>query len=260
MYYIYKIQNLINHKKYIGLTNNIQRRRSRHFTDLKCNRHNNSFLQKEYNIYGAENFSFNIQFKGEVSAQEIGEKEKYYIKLYDSYKNGYNQNEGGNFGPSNGGSHLTQSDIFNICAALEFCSRPGGVLSKMFDVSLTTISRIKHKENHIQDIQKYQKMSLQDRKNIYKIFCDSSNFYETKVNQTIIKSKRQLSKQQVFQILANFEYKILTQKKMARKVGVKSTYTLLCIKNGLTYKDYALEYSKLTTMEKQKIVSLLSNQ
>ena len=43
---------LINQKKYIGLTNNIQRRRARHFTDLKNGRHDNHFLQKEYNIYG----------------------------------------------------------------------------------------------------------------------------------------------------------------------------------------------------------------
>ena len=60
MYYIYKIENIKNHKKYIGLTNNIKRRRSRHFTDLKCNRHENSFLQKEYNIFGKENFIFEI--------------------------------------------------------------------------------------------------------------------------------------------------------------------------------------------------------
>ena len=44
MYYIYKIENLINQKKYIGLTNNIQRRRARHFTDLKNGRHDNHFL------------------------------------------------------------------------------------------------------------------------------------------------------------------------------------------------------------------------
>ena len=36
--------------------------------------------------------------------------------------------------------------------------------------------------------------------------------------------------------------------------------TLICIRDGLTYKDYALEYNKLTEIEKQKIVSLLSNQ
>ena len=80
MYYIYKIENLINHRKYIGLTNNIQRRRNRHFTDLRCNRHDNSFLQKEFNIYGINNFSFDEIYQGDITSEEIGEKEKYYIK------------------------------------------------------------------------------------------------------------------------------------------------------------------------------------
>jgi group I intron endonuclease len=148
LYYIYKIENLVNHKKYIGLTNNLARRRNRHFTDLRCNRHDNSFLQKEVNIFGLENFSFEEIFSGDISSEEISEKEKYYIKFYDSYYNGYNQNEGGNFGPSNGGSHLTKSDIFSICAALEFCSRPGAVLANIFNITTTTVSRIKKKENH----------------------------------------------------------------------------------------------------------------
>lgn len=259
MYYIYKIENLQNHKKYIGLTNNIARRRSRHFTDLRGNRHDNNFLQKEFNIYGQDNFSFSVEFSGDISYEEISEKEKEYIKKYDSYKNGYNQNKGGNFGPSNGGSHLTQSDIFNICSALEFCSRPGGVLSKMFEVSLTTISRIKHKENHIQWIEEYEKLSLKERKNIYDIFCQSSNFYDKKVHQTILNNKRMLSKEQVFMILYNFEFPQITRAEMAARVGVKSTYTLDCIKKGITYKDYALEYNQLTNDEKQKIVSLFSN-
>jgi len=46
---------------------------------------------------------------------------------------------------------------------------------------------------------------------------------------------------------------------MADKVGVKSTYTLDCIKNGLTYQDYALEYKNLTNEQKNKLASLLSN-
>ena len=260
MYYIYKIENLVNHKKYIGLTNNIARRRSRHFTDLRCNRHDNSFLQKEFNIFGEENFSFNIEFQGQVTPQQIGQLEQKYIKKYDSYKNGYNQNEGGNFGPSNGGSHLIKSDIFNICSALQFCSRPGGVLSKMYDVSLTTISRIKRKENHIEDIEEYQKLSLEERQAIYKIFCESSSFDVIKKQTTIIQSKRQLTKEQVFMILYNFENKILTRKKMAEKVGIKSTYTLDCIKKGLTYQDFKYEYDNLNNKEKQKIVSLFSNE
>ena len=80
MYYIYKIENLINHKVYIGLTNNIVRRRNRHFTDLRCNRHDNSFLQKEVNIFGLDNFSFEKIFESDITPDEIGEKETYYIK------------------------------------------------------------------------------------------------------------------------------------------------------------------------------------
>jgi len=148
MYYIYKIENTENHKKYIGLTNNIVRRRNRHFNDLRRNKHDNSFLQKEFNIYGEKSFSFNIEFQGDVSYQEISNKEKEFIKYYDSYKNGYNQNEGGNFGPSNGGSHLIESDILTILSVLEFMSRPGQVLSDIFCVSRTTISRIKRGVNH----------------------------------------------------------------------------------------------------------------
>ena len=61
-YYIYKIENKINHKIYIGLTNNTIRRRCRHFGDLRRGTHDNHFLQKEYNIYGFENFDFTIEF------------------------------------------------------------------------------------------------------------------------------------------------------------------------------------------------------
>lgn len=259
-YYIYKIENLINHKKYIGLTNNIERRRCRHFGDLKRGVHDNHFLQKEYNIYGLENFSFTVEYEGDCSEYEIGEKEKEYIKKYDSYKNGYNQNEGGNFGASNGGTKLTQTDVFNILACLEFMSKPGQILANMYEVSRTTISRIKKGENHIQYKQEYEQLPLEERKQIYKIFCDSTNFIEDKVNTTIIQTKRQLTEEEVHLILYNFENKMVTKAKMASLVGVKSTYTLDCIKKGLTYKDYALSYSKLTLEQKNKLASLLSNQ
>ena len=238
MYYIYKIENLVNHKKYIGLTNNIARRKCRHFGDLKRGVHDNQFLQKEYNIYGLENFSFTIEYQGDCSEYEIGEKEKEFIKKYDSYKNGYNQNEGGNFGASNGGTQLTQTDIFNILSALEFMSKPGQILANMYGVSRTTISRIKNGVNHNQYKEEYYKLSLEERKAIYEIFCDSTNFIEDKVNNKIIKNKRQLNEQQVHLILYNFEAHILSRKDMAKKVGVKSTNTLDCIKRKETYKDY----------------------
>ena len=44
MYWFYEIENVLNHKKYVGLTSNVKRREIRHFTDLKMNRHHNSFF------------------------------------------------------------------------------------------------------------------------------------------------------------------------------------------------------------------------
>lgn len=257
MYYIYKIENLANHKIYIGLTNNVARRRARHFTDLRCKRHDNSFLQKEFNIYGQENFSFTVEFEGDVSPEEISLKEREYIKKYDSYRNGYNQNEGGNFGPSNGGTKLTQSDIFNILAALEFMSRPGQILADMYDVSRTTISRIKKGVNHNQYKEEYESLPLEERQNIYKIFCESSNFYETKIHTTIIQSKRKLTQQQVFLLLYNEEKgRPVSFAELERRFQVTSN-TLYTILNGQSYKDFILDYSKLTDIQKQELASLL---
>ena len=259
MYFIYKIENLINHKKYIGLTNNIIRRRNRHFTDLRCNRHDNSFLQKEVNIYGLENFSFEKIYEGDIGSKEIGEKEKYYIKYYDSYYNGYNQNEGGNFGPSNGGSHFTKSDIFAICSALEFSSRPGAILASIFDTTTTTISRIKKKENHCHIIEEYENLTLEERKDIFKIFSDSVNFQEIKAHQTIIKSKRKLSQEQVFLIYINEEYQIIPKKHFCKMYNIASN-TIYTILKQKSYQDYWQDYQKITSEQKEKLVSLLRNQ
>lgn len=257
MYYIYKIQNLINHKKYIGLTNNIQRRKLRHFTDLRHNKHDNSFLQKEFNIYGEQAFSFEKIFEGEVTPEEIGLKEKEYIAFYDSYKNGYNQNEGGNFGPTNGGTHLTESDVLNILAALEFMSRPGQALSDMFQVSKTTISRIKQGVNHCQYKEYYDSLSYEQRKAIYDLFCETTNFCQTKWENSKLSSKRKFTEEQVHLVWANEEYgRIIPLKALARRYGV-TDYALACMLNGNSYNDYALSYTKLTKDQKDKLVTLL---
>lgn len=261
MYYIYKIENLKNNKKYIGLTNNIIRRKIRHFTDLRRNKHNNSFLQKEFNIYGEDNFSFSIEYQGDISYEEISKKEKEYIALYDSYKNGYNQNEGGNFGPSNGGSHLTESDILNILAVLEFMKKPGQLLANIFNVSRTTISRIKKGVNHNQYKKEYEELPLVERKKIYDNFCQDMNLLEEKANLSKIKNKRQLSQEQVYLILLNEELgRPITIDDITIKMKVSSSNTIYCILRGQTYQDYVISYQKLTQSEKNKLASLLRNQ
>lgn len=260
MYYIYKIENLKNNKKYIGLTNNIARRRARHFTDLKCNRHDNSFLQKEYNIYGQDSFSFEVVFEGDVTEQVISDKEKEYIAFYDSYRNGYNQNEGGNFGPSNGGSHLTQSDIFNILSAIEFMTRPGQVLADIYQVSRTTISRIGRGVNHNQYKELYNNLPIEDREKIYNIFCESYSLNEKRANSSKLRGKRQLTEQQVHLVFLNEELKRpMPIEYLATKLGVSSTNTIYCILKHKTYEDYFLSYQKLSQSEKKELATLLRN-
>lgn len=137
-------------------------------------------------------------------------------------------------------------------------SRPGQILSEIYGVSRTTISRIKKGENHCQYKEEYDKLPLEERKSIYKIFSDSYNFYERKVNTTIIQSRRHLTEQQVHLMLLNEELnKPITQKELMKRFGIKSSNTFNCILKGQSYKDFSLSYSKLTKDQKDKLASLL---
>lgn len=81
---IYKIENLINHKVYIGQSIHIERRWKEH-----CYPSKNTVIAKAIKKYGKENFSF--QVLEECSEQELNEKEQFYIKKFNSViPNGYN--------------------------------------------------------------------------------------------------------------------------------------------------------------------------
>ena len=95
MNYIYKIENLINNKCYIGQTRNIQKRWNRHRT-APFNKNDNAYdypLYRAIRKYGLENFSFEIL--EECNVQDLNERERFYIDYYDTYFNGYNQTLGG---------------------------------------------------------------------------------------------------------------------------------------------------------------------
>lgn len=55
---VYEITNNVNGKSYIGSSSAIRRRISDHFRDLRKNRHSNSYLQRAWNKYGEDAFSF----------------------------------------------------------------------------------------------------------------------------------------------------------------------------------------------------------
>lgn len=86
---IYKIQNKINNKVYIGQSKNIYLRWYGHRCDAKVKDYP---LYKAIRKYGIENFSFSIIEECQIS--ELASKEDYWISFYNSYiPNGYNINK-----------------------------------------------------------------------------------------------------------------------------------------------------------------------
>ena len=82
----------------MGQTTNFSRRKSEHLTKLRENRHPNLKLQNAFNFYGENNFIIEkIKFDN-ISKTELNEQEKFYIKKYNSYEDGYNLTEGGTGG------------------------------------------------------------------------------------------------------------------------------------------------------------------
>ena len=111
---IYKITNKINNHSYIGLSTKVEERWKYHQSPYNQQRESYKNLYKAFKKYGIENFTFEIL--EECSVQELGEKEKYYIAKYDTYKNGYNMTTGGedNVGSAHPNHKLTDEDVINI--------------------------------------------------------------------------------------------------------------------------------------------------
>lgn len=92
---IYKYENKINHKKYIGQTKNFTRRQYEHLRSSILGYDNFTF-HKAIKKYGIENFDVEIVCYCN-SKEELNEKEIYYIDYYKSFisDGGYNLTRGG---------------------------------------------------------------------------------------------------------------------------------------------------------------------
>ncbi len=87
---VYCITNLINNKKYIGITSrDIHIRFQEHCT------HKHTLVYEAVKKYGKENFKNEI-IENNISSKKIDERERYFIKIYDTLvPNGYNLSTGG---------------------------------------------------------------------------------------------------------------------------------------------------------------------
>jgi len=109
---IYKIENKLNGKIYIGQSNNIERRFKEHQTKGASSRIPVDIaIQK----YGKDNFTYEVI--EETSIENLNTAEQFWIKKYNSVEQGYNCSEGGDqqsIGINNGRAKLTEQDIIKI--------------------------------------------------------------------------------------------------------------------------------------------------
>src|SRR5574343_102408 len=92
---IYKIQNIITGKVYIGYTSNFEQRKTKHIKNSEKQTKINSKLYNSIRKYGVGNFSFDIIYQSKEKHHTKDTMEAYFIIEYDSLKNGYNMTKGG---------------------------------------------------------------------------------------------------------------------------------------------------------------------
>ena len=90
---IYCIENTINHKKYIGMAQDIEARWRSHKCELRNGKHVNSHLQNAWDKYGEKSFSFYVI--EEVPKDKLTQAEIRWIKKLGTFGNGYNLTAGG---------------------------------------------------------------------------------------------------------------------------------------------------------------------
>lgn len=90
---IYICSCLPNGYSYVGQAQSLSKRKQQHISSLRNNNHHNKHLQRAWNKYGEENFSWEILELCSVDC--LNEREQYWIDKYDSFNNGFNQTLGG---------------------------------------------------------------------------------------------------------------------------------------------------------------------
>lgn len=135
MPYIYKITNKINNKIYIGKTlTTVEKRWKTHLNDYQRETINHRPLYKAMQKYGIENFF--VETVEECNANELNEREKYWIEFYQSFKYGYNATLGGDGRPYIDYElvRITYKELQNITATANKLNINRDTVSKILQV------------------------------------------------------------------------------------------------------------------------------
>lgn len=152
---IYKIENLINHKIYIGQSIHIERRWSEH-----CFPSTKSIISAAIKKYGKENFSF--QILEECFPEELDEKEIFYINKFNCIApNGYNIKDYVDNGETVY-SHYDKETFLQIVSDIKNSSISFQEISEKYDITKRLVYYINKGEIHRLSNEEYPLRKVMD--------------------------------------------------------------------------------------------------
>ena len=181
---IYCISNDINNKKYIGqTTQTLEKRWKEHCQSIYNHKTEKRPLYSAMLKYGIEHFMINV-IEDNIDNSILSEREQYWIKYYDSFKNGYNATIGGDGRriPRVIEQYSLDGQLLNIfedaqtaCEALNVCdSVLRGGCNHLYKTVKNTVLRYQDDEITIQELLERINTSIPNAINIYQYNLDGT--------------------------------------------------------------------------------------
>lgn len=205
---IYKITNSLTDMSYIGkTTRTLQIRINEHKRDCKNYSGTTIPLYNAIQNYGWDNFSIEI-LEDNILNSDIDEKEKYYIKKYNTYYNGYNATEGGEGGRTS--SKLTLDFALEIISLLKDPNNLESIpsIADKYHIDSSVVSNINtgktwRQDDEIYPLRNYKVAGLSLTKEDYKNVVNE--ILNTNKTLTEIGQKYNLSENQMTAINQGYE-------------------------------------------------------
>ena len=180
--FIYKITNTINGKFYIGQTiQNVKERFYQHCA-TKCSKAvSNMAIHRAIKKYGKSNFT--VEVIEEIDSANLNDRERYWIKYYNSYNNGYNSTKGG----QDGCKSFKDLDVESIIKEYN-TGKSLRTLGTIFKVDKQTIKDLLIRHNVELRTTRTYKLSQKDRDKVLEDFASGLSRKEIITKWNISKS------------------------------------------------------------------------
>ena len=180
--FIYKITNTINGKFYIGQTiQNVKERFYQHCA-TKCSKAvSNMAIHRAIKKYGKSNFT--VEVIEEIDSANLNDRERYWIKYYNSYNNGYNSTKGG----QDGCKPFKDLDVESIIKEYN-TGKSLRTLGTIFKVDKQTIKDLLIRHNVELRTTRTYKLSQEDREEVLGEFTSGLSRKEIMIKWNISKS------------------------------------------------------------------------